>query len=572
MQNLAVINTGTASVSLSQVTISGTGFTMISGSGATLATGQSVIMQIKFAPQATGAASGTLSVTSNASNTTMTVALSGVGTQGAMSANPSAVSFGNVVVGSNSGIPVTLTNSGTGPLSITGSSISGTGFTMSALANQTLNAGQTASFTATYSPTAAGSASGSVSIATDAPGSPLKINLTGSGTATAAQISLNPTTVAFHGVAVGGTATQNVTVTNTGNATLTISSATITGTGYTTSLSGPVTVNAGANATFAVTYKPMTEGAGTGNISITSNAGAAPATVALTGTGMQSLPAANPTSASFGSVSVGNSNSQPITLTNSGNSTLTFSQVGVTGTGFSITGISTATTIAAGASATFNVVFTPAAEGSANGTITLATNGSPSQLTIAASGTGAVATKTLSVSPATLTFGSVPAGQTASLPTTVTNTGNSNITISNVAVTGTGFSGSGIGSGVILTPGQSATLTVQFSPSTTGDDTGMASITSDATNSPSVTLSGSSHSVGLSWTASSSTVSGYNIYRATSSGAYGSAPLNPSPIATTAFSDPTVSGGQTYYYVVRSVESGVESANSSEIQTRVPTP
>jgi len=81
------------------------------------------------------------------------------------------------------------------------------------------------------------------------------------------------------------------------------------------------------------------------------------------------------------------------------------------------------------------------------------------------------------------------------------------------------------------------------------------------------------HWVSLSWIAStSSNLAGYNIYRASSSGAYTS-PLNSSPVTGTTFADGTVAPGLTYYYVVRAVDnSGNQSANSNEDQVAIPYP
>ena len=82
-----------------------------------------------------------------------------------------------------------------------------------------------------------------------------------------------------------------------------------------------------------------------------------------------------------------------------------------------------------------------------------------------------------------------------------------------------------------------------------------------------------SHSVALSWAASTSSgVIGYNVYRsATSGGPY--TKLNGSPGALTSYTDSTVLAGQTYYYVVTAVDaSSNESAHSNQAQAVVPTP
>src|SRR5258706_2536246 len=91
---------------------------------------------------------------------------------------------------------------------------------------------------------------------------------------------------------------------------------------------------------------------------------------------------------------------------------------------------------------------------------------------------------------------SVTGVQTCALPicslgATLTNNGNSNVTISGVTITGAGFSTSGVTSGPILSPNQSATVTVAFAPTVAQNFTGSVGVTSNATNSPAtIALSG----------------------------------------------------------------------------------
>ena len=128
------------------------------------------------------------------------------------------------------------------------------------------------------------------------------------------------------------------------------------------------------------------------------------------------------------------------------------------------------------------------------------------------------------LSTGSLSFPSVNIGSSSSLPVTFTNNGNSNVTISNVSLSGAGYTVSGVQTGLILTPGQVASMSVTFTPATAGSLPGSVTVTSNASNSPAmVVLSGTgvqavSHSVTLTWTASTSTVNGYNVYRSTVSG------------------------------------------------------
>jgi Abnormal spindle-like microcephaly-assoc'd, ASPM-SPD-2-Hydin len=579
-QSITVTNSGTASVTISSATVSGAGLS-ISGLSTplTLGAGLSTTFSAKFAPTSAGSANGSISIVSNAPNSPTTIALSGTGTatQPQLTISPASVAFGNVSVGSSGTQTVTLTNAGTGTLTVTSATPSGTGFSMSgASMPMTINAGSSASFSAVYTPTTSGAATGSISIVSNAPNSPTTITL--SGTGTQAQLAASPTSTAFGNVATGTSNSQTITLTNGGTATVTISAVTVTGAGFsTTGITTPLALGAGLSTTFSAKFAPTSAGSATGGISIVSNAPNSPTAITLSGTGTQPQLSATPTSAAFGNVTTGTSNSQTITLTNSGSATVTISSVTVAGAGFSTSGIATPANIAAGQSTTFNAVFGPSSAGSVTGTVTLVSNAPTSPLTITLSGTGVAATRVLGLSSSTLSFGNVNVGSTGSMTSTVTNNGNSNVTISGVNVSGTGFNGSGITSGETLTPNQSVTVTAQFAPGAAGAVSGSVSITSNATNSPTaIALSGTGvaatpHSVSLSWTASSSPVSGYNVYRGTTSNGPYPTKLNPSLVTSVDFTDSTVADGTTYYYVVTSVNSSnVESTDSNQATAVIP--
>ena len=579
-QLITLTNTGSASITISQATASGPGFSITgSPAGKVIAAGGNTTFTAQFAPTTAGNLSGGVTITSNATNPTLTIALTGTGTQGALSANPTSINFGSLLVNASSTVAVTLSNSGTASTTISTATASGTGYSISGLsAGQVIAAGGNATFTAKFAPTTTGSPIGSITITSNAPTSPLTIGLTGTAVATQAQLAINPPSENFGNVAVGANNPQTITLNNTGNATLTISTASATGPGFSMNgLTAGQTIAAGGNATFTATFTPTVSGAAAGSISITSNAPGSPATIVLSGTGTQSVASANPSSAGFGNVVIGNNNSQSIMLKNTGNATLTFSQVTVNGAGFSITGLSTSTTIAAGGNMSFNAIFTPGSATTVNGSVVLTTNGSPAQLTIPLSGMGVTATLVLGSNPTSLSFGEVNINTNISLTSVVTNTGNSNVTISNVSVSGTGLTASGISNGLVLQPNQTATLTVKFAPTATGALTS-ANVTITSNASPmviAITGTAVQHSVGLNWTGSSTTdVTGYYVYRSATSPTSGFAKLNPStPVQapTTQYNDASVQAATTYYYVVTAVDSsGVESSDTSPATASIP--
>jgi hypothetical protein len=190
--------------------------------------------------------------------------------------------------------------------------------------------------------------------------------------------------------------------------------------------------------------------------------------------------------------------------------------------------------------------------------------------------TGTPGAGVLSASNTSLSFGNVNVGSTGALTAVVTNNGDANVTISSMTSSAAGVSATGLSSGEVLTPNESATVTIDFNPSTAGAVTGSVSIASDATNSPTtIAVSGTGvagmHSVTLSWNPSVSPVSGYNVYRGTTSDGPYSTKLNSSLITTTQFTDTTVVSGQTYYYVVTAVNSSnVQSTDSNQTEAVIP--
>jgi Abnormal spindle-like microcephaly-assoc'd, ASPM-SPD-2-Hydin len=571
-------NTGTSSISISQMAVSGSVFA-VSGISVplTLPGGQATSFAVTFTPAASGADNGNVTVTSTASNPSLIISLSGTGAtaQPQLTISPASVGFGSVAVGTTTLRSVNLSNTGTAALTVSAASASGTGFSVSGLAlPTTLSPGQNATFNATFTPAAAGSASGTLSVTSNVPGSPTPIPLNGTGAQ--GQLSATPATVAFGNVSVGGNILQAITLTNTGSVALTISKASVTGTGFTLSgLNMPTTINAGASSTFTVTFAPTATGNASGSVSLASNALNPTLVISLTGAGIQPQLSATPSSVSFGNVPAGSNASQMIALTNSGTASVTITQATVSPSTFSMSGLTVPLTINPGKSSTFTVAFAPISTGSVSGSATLTSNATSSPMTISLAGSGVSATLQLTANPTSLDFGNVQVGSTGTQTATLTNTGSSSVTISQMTASGPGYNASGVGPGQVLSAGQSVPITVTFTPATTGSATGTVTITSNASNSPAViTLTGASHLVNLSWTASTtSTVVGYNVYRGTISGGPYAVKLNSTVVPATAYTDTAVQAGQTYFYVVTAVDSsGAESVYSNQASALVPTP
>jgi hypothetical protein len=430
---------------------------------------------------------------------------------------------------------------------------------------------------ATFAPATAGTATGAITITSTAQNATATVALNGSAVAAGYTMSLSPTSVNFGNVNAGSSTTQNVQLSNRGNSSVTVTQVAASGTGI--SVSGmvtPLTLAPSQSVTLAVKFAPTTGGTTSGSLTVTNNDGVN-AVAAVTGTQVQAGLSLTPASASFGSVVTGNANSQTVQLKNSGTANLTVSQATVTGAGFSLSGLALPMTLTPGQSGNFNVQYTPQSTGSVRGAVSIISNAPNSPATVALSATGVAASYTISVNPGSLSFGSVTDGSSAAQGFTVTNTGNSNLAISGMTAAGTGYSiVSGAGA-VTLSPNQSTSVSVQFAPSAAGTATGSVHILSNATTSASsVALSGTGvapvvpHAVALNWGASSSSVSGYNVYRSTASGS-SYAKMNGSPVGGVSYADSNVQSGQTYYYVATAVDSsGTESVYSNEVTAIVP--
>ena len=205
----------------------------------------------------------------------------------------------------------------------------------------------------------------------------------------------------------------------------------------------------------------------------------------------------NPSDVNFGSVQVGSSETQFLTLTNVGSSSLIITQATPSLAAFTLTGLSYPVTLYAGKSVSCNVTFNPQSALTSSGIVAIKfhnrhNTSATYTRTVAVSGTG-VSPARVTSTPTSLSFGSVTVGSKRSLSETVTNTGASSVTISQVGISGTGFSQNGITPPVTLTAGQSATFMVAFSPTTTGTFPGTVTVTSNASNpSLSIPLSGTS--------------------------------------------------------------------------------
>ena len=382
---------------------------------------------------------------------------------GQLSVNPSAINFGNVAVGTSQTHVVTLSNSGNTNLTVTQASLSGTTFTLTGLTfPMVLSAGQSVTGTVTFDPPSATTDDVSIVFSTQTSrrncgnrlSSDGSVTLPLSGTGiTSGQLTATPPNLGFASVSENSSQTLTETLTNSTGSSITISAANASSEFKTSGLTLPTSLSAGQTISFSVIFTPTTAGSVTGSLAIASTAPNSTLNVSLSGTGLTlGLLGASPASLSFGNIAAGTTTSLSETVTNSGGSPITISQITPSGTEFGVSGITLPLTLAASQSATFSVSFAaPQSGGSMSGTLGIASNASDPMLSVSLAGTG-VLPGTLAVSPTAVNFGSAEVGTTVTQTGTL-SAGNAAITVSSAGVSGSQFSLSGISLPVTIAAG-----------------------------------------------------------------------------------------------------------------------
>jgi F5/8 type C domain/Pectate lyase superfamily protein/Abnormal spindle-like microcephaly-assoc'd, ASPM-SPD-2-Hydin len=193
-QTVTVSNPTGSAAAVSSIAATGD-FSQTNTCGSSIAANGSCTVSVKFAPTATGARTGTLTV--NAGGVTSTVSLTGTGTAPGpvLNAAPASLSFAGTDVGSSSAAQaVTVTNSGTSAASVSGVSVTGD-------FSQTNNCssvatGSSCTVNVTFKPTASGTRTGTLTVTSNANNSPATVSLTGSGIGATTNLALGATMTA----------------------------------------------------------------------------------------------------------------------------------------------------------------------------------------------------------------------------------------------------------------------------------------------------------------------------------------------------------------------------------------
>jgi hypothetical protein len=450
-----------------------------------------------------------------------------------ISISPTAVGFGTVATGGSSAAQaVTVTNSGTASAPVTSVATSGD-FSQTNTCGGSIPAGSSCTVSVTFRPTATGSRTGTLTVT--ASGITNSVPLSGTGVAPGPILSANPSGLTFAGTLVGSSsATQAVTVTNTGTTSATVSG--VAATGDFSQTNNCSTLAVGASCTVTVRFTPTTSGTRTGAVNITSNANNSPTAVSLSGSGIgtaTNVAAGRPATAS----SQVNATQAATTATDGDANTYWESANGAfpqwlqvdLGTALSIgkvtlklppstawatrtqtLSVQTSTdgssfgTAVASATYTFNpatgntVSINVPATNARYVRVNITANsgwvaGQVAEFEVYPSGGGTTpppTSATLSANPSSLSFATQALNTTsAAKSVTVSNTGTAAASVSGVSVTGDFSQTNNCGTSIAV--GASCTVNVSFRPTASGARTGSLSVASNASNAPTtVALSG----------------------------------------------------------------------------------
>ena len=288
-------NKGTTTLNITTVGFAGNNggdFLQTNTCGKSVPPSGTCTISVTFAPLGTGTRTATLQVNDNGYQSPQSVSITGTAVQPAVLLSPTSLSFTVQQINTSSkSQKITVTNTGTGSLTISAIAVGGAnqsdftqtnGCPISGL----LGVGNSCYITVTFTPKAAGTRTASISISDNAPGAPHVVALTGIGTA----VTVTPSSLNFGVITVGRSGkAKTVTVTNLGSTSLTINGITLSGANagdFSQTNTCGSGLAGGATCTVTVTFTPTAVGARAATLNVNDSDPAGPQTVSLTGTGI----------------------------------------------------------------------------------------------------------------------------------------------------------------------------------------------------------------------------------------------------------------------------------------------
>jgi len=399
---------------------------------------------------------------------------------------PNAFSLITAINTSSPTYKATLQNTGGSVLTISGTTLTGTGSTMFSVTpsavggcSTPVNPGNSCTFDVVFSPTARGTVTALFTVSFN--GGTATLSLTGRSPIG----ELTPGSASFGNVILGGSQSRNFTVMNTSTTdTLNVTGVSVGGTGGSQySASGCTSpVAPGGNCVIVVTFTPTAQGPASGVLQVANDGGITPLRAGLIGTG--AIGQASVSALSFGTRLVGSSTQKMFNISNLSTGALLhvsgFSFSGAGAAQYSASGCGAA--VSPGSSCTVTVTFAPTTKGFAGASLNVTNDGGASPLVISVSGIAS----NVQLSTTALSYGYIALGTPVSKTVTIANVS----TTDTLNITGLNFTPSiaseygTSGCASPIAPLGNCVLTVTFTPNSTGTQEGFLSIGNDGGVTP----------------------------------------------------------------------------------------
>ncbi len=405
-----VSNTGTAPMIISSIAFSGQFGGAFPTPPVTLTPGSSIIINVAYGPASDGPATGVLKITSNATQPEFYLNFEGtsytpyaeirVDSAATQVANNDVLRFPKIVTGEAADAPLTISNTGTGPMVISAIQANGA-FSVSFTETLPVTLAPNSSMTINcrYTSVADGSVTGSLSITGDAMQPLFFLNLEGTSYSISEPsipvITRKPGMVIREGSIVlsasdsvlfpmtskGNSQSKQLDITNNGDAPLVINGLVTTG-DFKSDIQGPLTLLPNEHQTLTIEFIPSGDGTRTGLLTVTSNADSLSRNVDLSGVAfterrtyeltINNVAALSGSNVLFDRTEVGSEQEKVISLTNTGNVNLVIESVEATGT--FVVAHDAGVVLTAGETTQIRIAFVPDHIGEHKGSMTIVTN------------------------------------------------------------------------------------------------------------------------------------------------------------------------------------------------------
>ncbi len=499
---LTLRNSGRGRLDLTGVAIQGAPGTTfrfsVPGQNAILP-GQTVQAEVVFQPGAAGPASGTLLVTTDSTSSPQaSVGLKGVGVDAFAALKEDALDFGKIEIGAEKIRQLTLTNSSTLPVDVTGR-IVGAGADEFSMSPVTLAPGQTVTQDVSFHPQRPGVKRAALAVTPCKGCGDVLVTLTGEGLEQA--LIADPATVDFGLVPTDFTVNGMAVLKNLSTEPVTVTAVAVTGDDGFQSGGTPVplVIAGGATATVAVNYTSTHLDAAAGTLTLTHDSVRHPTLdVPLNGVGGGTKVCVAPLLLEFGKHAIGTRTDSQVTVRNCGGPGYTFDVVSATllsgaGSQFKLDPpVAYPVTLTTGNSVIIPVSFQPTVSGDVIEQLQIVTSVAGGTVNVQLQSTAAASAPcNLQVTPSAIDFGTVVPGSQSLLGAKVLNAGADICLLQQVTLTDTGGNLYSLPGGSVnnlpMNPGEYFTFEVQFTaPSTPGTYAGVGTV--NGTGQPPISL------------------------------------------------------------------------------------